>query len=113
MPSQKRDPNYIEKDLNQLVQVNFSNQKRQPGPAYEKFWLPTPETCSSPENLQSLQRENLDQIKNFRLEKIHQKNDCEQKEKFLQNFKWENSAPTSEHKVKVEKFLVKFSGVLE
>ena len=104
-----RDPNDLENGLNQLVQVDLSNQKTRPSPEYNKLWFPTPETCSNPENLPPLHREYYEQIKHFQsLEKHDPKNDCEQKEKFLQNFKWENSVLTPKQKVEVEKLPVEF-----
>ena len=58
-----------------------------------------------------MHREIYEQIKHFQsLEKNDPKNDCEQ-ENFLQNFKWENSVLTPEHKVEVEKLLMEFSDI--
>ena len=72
-----RDQNDLENGLNQLVQVDISNQKSRPSPEYDKLWFPTPETCSSPENSPPLQREIYEQIKHFQsLEKIDP-NQCE------------------------------------
>ena len=106
-----RDPNDLETDLNQLVQVDLSNKKTRPSPEYNKLWLPTPETCSNPENLPPLHRKIYEQIKHFQsLEKHDPKNDCEQK-KFLQNFKWENSVLTPEQKVEIKKLVVEFSDI--
>ena len=108
-----RDPNDLENGLNQL-ECKWISQIRKvaPTPLYDKLWFRTPETCSSPENLPPLQREIYEQIKHFQsLEKIDPKIDCEQKEKFLQKFKWENSVLTSEQKVEVERLLVEFSDI--
>ena len=59
-----------------------------------------------------MHREIYEQIKHFQsLEKNDPKNDCEQKEMFLQNFKWENSDLTPEQKVDVENLLVEFSDI--
>ena len=59
-----------------------------------------------------MHREIYEQIKHFQgLEKNDPKKDCEQKEKFLQNFKWENSVLTSEQKVEIEEVLVEFSDI--
>ena len=60
-----RDPNDLENGLNQLVQVDLSNQKTRPIPESNKLWFPTPETCSNPENLPPLHREIYEQIKHF------------------------------------------------
>ena len=107
-----RDPNDLETGLNQLVLVDLSNQKTRLSPEYNKLWFPTPKTCSNPEILPPLHREIYEQIKHFQsLAKNDPKNDCDQKEKFLQNFKWENSVLTPEQKVEVEKLLVEFSDI--
>ena len=88
-----RNHDNLEAEINQLVQTEvIGSPKSRRKPEYDKLWFPTPETCSDPENLSPLEREIYDQFSYFKsLEKIDPKIDPSQKEKFLENFNWENS----------------------
>ena len=108
-----QDPNNLENGINQLVQMNCSEKmSSRPPPEYGKLWFPTPETCFNPESLPPLQREIFDQIKHFQtLESINPKSSHDDREKFLENFKWEQSILTREQKSEVENLLVEFSDI--
>ena len=91
------NPDDIEMGINELIQQNCDNQQsqQQRQPEYEKFWLPTPETCQNPELLPQIQRDIYDQILNFQgLEKIEPKINFQDRLTFIKNFKWENSVLT-------------------
>ena len=112
--AKQRDPDDIENGLNQLIQIECSNDesKKRPGPEYEKLWFPTPETCPNPHLLPPLQREIFDQIQHFQgLEKIDPKVNEVHKQTFLANFKWEKSVLSNDQKVEVQNLLTEFSDI--
>ena len=108
-----QDPNNLENGLNQLVQMNCSEKmSSRPPPEYGKLWFATPETCLNPESLPPLKREIFDQINHFQtLESINPKSSHDDREKFLENFKWEQSILKREQKSEVENLLVEFSDI--
>ena len=108
-----RNHDNLEAEINQLVQTEvIGSPKSRPKPEYDKLWFPTPETCSDPENLSPLEREIYDQISYFKsLEKIDPKIDPSQKEKFLENFNWENSVLELNERKQVEELLLEFSDI--
>ena len=112
--AKQRDPDDIENGLNQLIQIECSNDesKKRPGPEYEKLWFPTPETCPNPHLIPPLQREIFDQIQHFQgLEKIDPKVNEVHKQTFLANFKWEKSVLSNDQKVEVQNLLTEFSDI--
>ena len=87
-----RNHENLKAEINQLMQTEIiGGSKTRPKPEYDKLWFPTPETCSDPENLSSLEREIYEQISHFKsLEKVDPKIDPSQTQKFLEKFNWEN-----------------------
>ena len=112
--AKQRDPDDIENGLNQLIQMESSNEesKKCPKPEYAKLWFPTAETYPNPQLLPPLQREILDQIQHFQgLEKIDPKANEVHKQTFLVNFKWEKSVLTNDQKVEVQILLTEFCDI--
>ena len=108
------NPEDLEHEINQLIQVNESDNMKisKPEPEYEKFWFPTPETCENPNFLTPIQREIYDQILNFKkLELCEPKLNDHDRLTFLSQFNWENSILTNAQRSEVENLLVKYSDV--
>ena len=74
-------------------------------------WYPTPETCNEPDKLNKIERQNFDEIVALReLEKLDAKRSHhEDRVKFLQNFKWDESLLSPSQQARVEELLVKYS----
>ena len=108
------NPENVKHEINQLIQVNKSNDVKpiKPKPEYEKFWFPTPETCENPNILTPIQREIYDQILHFKnLELCEPKSSDHDRLTFLDQFNWENSVLTNEQRSQVEHLLVKYSDI--
>ena len=108
------NPEDLEHEINQLIQVNETDNMKisKPQPEYEKFWFPTPETCENPNFLTPIQREIYDQILNFKkLELCEPKLNDHDRLTFLSQFNWENSILTNAQRSEVENLLVKYSDV--
>ena len=107
-------PDDTEMGINELIQQSCDSQQPQMKHEleYEKFWFPTPETYQNPELLPQIQRDIYDQILHFQgLEKLEPKTKCQDRLKFIKNFKWENSVLTEDQRSKVEDLLVDFSDI--
>ena len=75
-------------------------------------WYPTPETCSEPDKLNKIERRIFDEIAALReLEKLDHVRSHEQRVKFLQNFKWEDSLLSPSHQAQLEELLLKYNSI--
>ena len=76
-------------------------------------WYLTPETCNEPDKLNKIERRNFDEIVALReLEKLDAKRSHhEDRVKFLQNFKWDESLLSPSQQAQVEELLVKYSSI--
>ena len=73
-------------------------------------WYPTPETCSEPDKLNKIERDVFDKILALReLEKLDPVRSHEERVKFLQNFKWDESLLSPSQQAQVEELLVKYN----
>ena len=75
-------------------------------------WYPTPETCSSPDQLNVIERRIYDEILALReLEKLDPSKSDEQRMNFLKNFTWDNSLLIPSQRLQVEELLVKYNSI--
>ena len=75
-------------------------------------WYPTPESCSEPDKLNKIERRNFDEILALgELEKLDPARSHEERVKFLQNFKWEESLLYPSHETQVEELPVKYNSI--
>ena len=75
-------------------------------------WYPTPETCSEPDKLNKIERRIFDEILALRqLEKLDPVRSHDERVKFLQNFKWDESLLSPSQQVQVEELLVKYNSI--
>ena len=105
------DPSLFSLDNFQLNELVTIHEKVDPFPKNE-FWFPTPETCSSSQNLTGIHKrifETLVELK--QLEKLDPLQSQEEKLKFLSNFNWNKSVLNVEQKSKVEDLLVEFNDI--
>ena len=105
------DPSLFSLDNFQLNELVTIHEKVDPFPKNE-FWFPTPETCSSSQNLTGIHKrifETLVELK--QLEKLDPLQSQEEKFKFLSNFNWNKSVLNVEQKSKVEDLLVEFNDI--
>ena len=96
-------PQQAESTVNQLIRdENFVGplQPPKPEPVYKTFWFPTPETsCDDPSQLTPTQREIYDQILRLKqLETRDPQNNEMDRQEFLDQFPWDKSVLTSEHR---------------
>ena len=72
-----KQPDDVELGIDELIEEKTSMpsaSQLKPPPEYEKFWFPTPETCSNPGSLPTIHWEIFEQILHFQsLEKIEPK----------------------------------------
>ena len=75
-------------------------------------WYPTPETCSEPDKLNQIERRIFDEIVALReLEKLDPARSHDERVKFLQNFKWDESLLSPSQQAQVEELLVKYNSI--
>ena len=75
-------------------------------------WYPTPETCSEPDKLNTIERRIYDEILALReLEKLDPSQSDEQRMNFLKNFTWDDSLLTPSQQLQVEELLVKYNSI--
>ena len=73
---------------------------------------PTPETCSEPETLNNIERRIFDAIVPLReLEKLDPVRSHDERVKFLQNFKWDESLLSPSEQAQVKELLVKYDSI--
>ena len=75
-------------------------------------WYPTPETWSEPNKLNKIERRIFDRILALReLKKLDPDRSHEERVKFLQNFKWDESLLSPSQQAQVEELLVKYNSI--
>ena len=75
-------------------------------------WYPTPETCSEPDKLNKIERRIFDEILALReLEKVDPVRSHEERVKFLQNFRWDESLLSPSQQAQIEELLVKYNSI--
>ena len=75
-------------------------------------WYPTPETCSEPDKLNKIERRIFDEILALReLEKLDPARSHDERVKFLQNFKWDESLLSPSQQAQVEALLVQYNSI--
>ena len=96
-------PDEVEAVINQL----FVNPDMKP-----TKWCPTPEACSEPDKLNTIERRIYDEILALQeLEKLDPSQSDEQRMNFLKNFTWDDSLLTPSQRLQVEELLVKYYSI--
>ena len=102
-------------EINHLIKDSDrkgENQPPRPPPDYASFWVPTPETCDSPENLPALQKQIYDQIAALQQkESMDPKQNPDDRDTFLAQFQWTQSLLNTDEKQQVESQLVGYSDI--
>lgn len=74
-----------------------------------KYWFPTPETCSDPNQLNAIERRIFDEIIKLRQKESNNPQNSEQeRQEFLANFNWDNTLLNKDEKQKIEEIRVKY-----
>ena len=100
------DPSLCSLDNFQLNELVTIHEKVDPK---NEFWFPTPETCSSSQNLTGIRKRIFETLLELKqLEKLGPLQSQGEKLKFLSNFNWNKSVLNVEQKSKAEDLLVEF-----